>query len=31
VFHESVITINKNLKFDFMATWIWNVTSDVQN
>jgi hypothetical protein len=22
VFHESVITINKNLKFDFMATWI---------
>jgi len=31
VFHESVITINKILNFDFMATWRWNVTSDVQN
>jgi hypothetical protein len=31
VFHESVITINKILIFDFMATWRWNVTSDVQN
>jgi hypothetical protein len=31
VFHESVIAINKILKFEFMATWRWNVTSDVQN